>query len=204
MDLRSILATRLVQLRLKNNLTQQQLADACHRSAGWVRGYEQQTRWPDPEDLELLAKVLGVDAIDLLTHTQEQISKDMTRVTETDGISKVAQVFSANCKRLRGSATQQEIADRAGLSLRSYQSAEYGRLPHEENLKRIASAFEVDEIELFQSSNNCRSNDKGHFLHILTSMDDSTAGQLLKTMILLMDLDSAGISKINRYIKENC
>jgi transcriptional regulator with XRE-family HTH domain len=66
-NLRQYLATRLATLREAKGWNQHDLAAACEeiagrkRSVSWIRGYEQQTRWPDPEDLELLAKALGLD-----------------------------------------------------------------------------------------------------------------------------------------------
>jgi transcriptional regulator with XRE-family HTH domain len=66
-NLRSVLANRLAMFRARKGWTQHDLAAACvdpatgrARSASWVRGYEQQTRWPDPDDLDLLANALGV------------------------------------------------------------------------------------------------------------------------------------------------
>jgi transcriptional regulator with XRE-family HTH domain len=73
-NLRQTLADRLTTLRARKGWTQHDLAAACvdpktgeARSASWVRGYEQQVRWPDPEDLDLLAKALEVPVSELIS-----------------------------------------------------------------------------------------------------------------------------------------
>lgn len=49
-----------------------------------MRGYEQQTRWPDPEDLDLLARALGVSPESLLTPPIEPSVKDALAVIERE------------------------------------------------------------------------------------------------------------------------
>lgn len=65
-NLRDALSDRLKQFREKVGWTQYDLAAACGMSVGTIRGYEQKTRWPDPEEMEKMANALRVRAIDLL------------------------------------------------------------------------------------------------------------------------------------------
>lgn len=65
---------------------QHDLAAACSeiarekRSASWVRGYEQQTRWPKPEDLDLLGAALDVDPASLIAPPREPSPKEALAV----------------------------------------------------------------------------------------------------------------------------
>lgn len=62
----------------------------------------------------------------------------------------IEEVFIFNLRRLRGSRTQAEIAESAGIPLRSYQRAEYGDIPQGPNRQAIARAFGLDsETALF-------------------------------------------------------
>lgn len=65
-NLRKTLAERLAHYRKVHGWTQHDLATAANMSASGLRGYEQQTRWPDPEELARLAKALGIESEDLL------------------------------------------------------------------------------------------------------------------------------------------
>jgi transcriptional regulator with XRE-family HTH domain len=59
------------------------------------------------------------------------------------------EVFIHNLKRYRGKRTQAEIAEAAGIPLRSYQHAEGGAIPQGPNRAAIAEALGVQETELF-------------------------------------------------------
>jgi transcriptional regulator with XRE-family HTH domain len=66
-NLRKALSVRMKELRDKRGWDQHDLAAAVNMSASGIRGYEQEKRWPDPEELEKLAKALGVKSeIELL------------------------------------------------------------------------------------------------------------------------------------------
>ena len=56
----------LKQLRLKKDLTQQELADACGLDIGYIGGIERGQRNPTLEVIESLASVLGTKPSDLL------------------------------------------------------------------------------------------------------------------------------------------
>lgn len=64
--MRAILSDRLVHYRKLREWTQYDLAAAAKMKVARLRGYEQQTRWPDPEPLEALARALGTQPADLL------------------------------------------------------------------------------------------------------------------------------------------
>lgn len=70
--LRQTLASRLAYYRDKRGWTQHDLAAAVGKSASGIRGYEQMTRWPDPEDLEHIARALGIRPVDLLTAPEDK------------------------------------------------------------------------------------------------------------------------------------
>lgn len=83
------------------------------------------------------------------------------------------EVFKDNLKRLRGRRTQAEIAEAAGIPLRSYQHAESGVIPQGPNRTAIARALGASrETELFMDPD-------------LSSMD---AGQALK--VIARELES--------------
>lgn len=59
------------------------------------------------------------------------------------------EIFVENLRRFRGDRTQAEIAERAGIPLRSYQHAEGGAIPQGPNRTAIAQALGVKESALF-------------------------------------------------------
>lgn len=61
----------------------------------------------------------------------------------------IKEVFSHNLKHFRGSRTQAEIAEKAGIPVRSYQNMEWGTIPQEANLDAIARALGVQPTALF-------------------------------------------------------
>lgn len=61
----------------------------------------------------------------------------------------IREVFVKNLREFRAGRTQAQIAELAGIPLRSYQRAEYGDIPQEDNLKAIARAFGVTPTRLF-------------------------------------------------------
>jgi len=62
----------------------------------------------------------------------------------------IQEIFIANLKRLRGKRTQADIAEAAGIPLRSYQNAEInGAIPQGPNLAAIASVYGIPETHLF-------------------------------------------------------
>jgi transcriptional regulator with XRE-family HTH domain len=79
-NLRHYLATRLATLRASRGWAQHDLAAACGRSPSWVRGYEQQKRWPDPEDLDLLARALGVSPESLIARAPDPTPQEALEV----------------------------------------------------------------------------------------------------------------------------
>lgn len=65
-------------------------------------------------------------------------------------LKSLEEVFKANLLRLRGSRTQADIAELAGIPLRSYQNVEAnGAIPQGPNRKAIAQALGVPETHLF-------------------------------------------------------
>lgn len=70
-NLRDALSDRLKEMREKVDWTQHDLAAATGLAVGTIRGYEQKTRWPDPEELEKMAGALSVRAIDLLMFPED-------------------------------------------------------------------------------------------------------------------------------------
>lgn len=61
----------------------------------------------------------------------------------------IKDILSHNIKRLRGDRTQTEMAEIAGIPMRTYQNAEAGSIPHFSTLAALAKAFRVPETELF-------------------------------------------------------
>lgn len=65
-------------------------------------------------------------------------------------LDSIEKVFSENLRRLRGERTQAEIAELAGVPLRSYQKAEAEQIPRPENRRALVRAFGLkSETELF-------------------------------------------------------
>jgi transcriptional regulator with XRE-family HTH domain len=79
-NMRKTFADRLKQYREARNWTQYDLAAHFDLSVGAVRGYEQQTRWPSPEELERIAKALGTTPGDLVNAGDPAVG-----ATATDG-----------------------------------------------------------------------------------------------------------------------
>lgn len=61
----------------------------------------------------------------------------------------IEQIFKNNLIRLRGARSQADVAEAAGIPLRSYQRCEYGDIPHGKNRRAIAKALKVPESALF-------------------------------------------------------
>ena len=62
----------------------------------------------------------------------------------------IEEIFRTNLIRLRANRTQAEIAELAGIPLRSYQHVEStGAIPQAPNRKAIAKALNVEESDLF-------------------------------------------------------
>jgi len=53
-------------------------------------------------------------------------------------------------RELRGSLTQQTLAERAGIALRTLQKIEGGNPAHTDTLAKIAAALDVSVRELFE------------------------------------------------------
>jgi transcriptional regulator with XRE-family HTH domain len=71
-NLRKTLAERLAYLRAQRGWKQHDLAAEARISVDTLRNWEQQRRWPDPEDIEKLAHVLNVRPVDLLFPENER------------------------------------------------------------------------------------------------------------------------------------
>jgi len=71
-NLRRILADRLFTLRKKRGWRQPDLAAACGLSSATIAQYEQQKRCPQPEDLNAIARALGVDPLALFLEEPER------------------------------------------------------------------------------------------------------------------------------------
>lgn len=61
----------------------------------------------------------------------------------------IREIFSENLKNFRGERTQEDIAEKAEMPLRTYQTCEQGRIPHPETMSKMAAAFGKTEAELF-------------------------------------------------------
>lgn len=61
----------------------------------------------------------------------------------------INEVLAHNVRKLRGNRTQSEIAEKANLSLRSYQHIEGGHIPQQPNLEAVASALGIRPTALF-------------------------------------------------------
>ena len=72
------IANRLVELRKKNNLSQEELADKLGLSRQAVSKWERAEASPDTDNLICLAKIYGVSLDDLLNTDQsvEDIAKE--------------------------------------------------------------------------------------------------------------------------------
>lgn len=61
----------------------------------------------------------------------------------------IKEVFTRNLRHFRGNYTQAEVAEKAGISFRSYQNMESGQFPREANLEAVARALGVQPTALF-------------------------------------------------------
>lgn len=75
-NLRQILADRLAHHRKLLGWTQHDLAAESGIKVQALRNYEQQRRWPDPEEIERLARALGVQPSDLLVGEKPSSSNE--------------------------------------------------------------------------------------------------------------------------------
>lgn len=101
-NLRFVFADRLKHFREAKRWTQHDLAAAAEMSVSGVRGYEQKSRWPDPEEIEKLATVLGCDVQDLLGYpktreiTPQQALEVLSRFVESRSTSLKAALREAD------------------------------------------------------------------------------------------------------------
>lgn len=73
--LRAVFSERLKHYRESRDWTQHDLAAAAEMKTPTLRGYEQQSRWPDPEEIEALAEALEIPVFKLFG-TDFQTSPD--------------------------------------------------------------------------------------------------------------------------------
>ena len=66
-----IFPRHLKQLRKDKGLTQAKLGEAVGVDARSIRRWERGDRWPEPENIQALAKALGVRVRDLFIFTEE-------------------------------------------------------------------------------------------------------------------------------------
>lgn len=64
-------------------------------------------------------------------------------------LATIEKVFAYNIKRLRGDLTQEVMAERLGIPLRSYQHIEKGAIPKPKTRKAIAAKLGIPESALF-------------------------------------------------------
>lgn len=91
------------------------------------------------------------------------------------------EVFKENLKRLRGRRTQAEVAEAAGIPLRSYQHAESGIIPQGPNRTAIAAALGVGrETELFLDQELAGGGSaKARLLELVATFDEDQARAML-------------------------
>lgn len=116
------------------------------------------------------------------------------------------EVFKANLKRLRGNRTQAEIAESAGIPLRSYQHAESGIVPQGPNRQAIARALGVQETTLFMDpelSGDAALEAENRQLKRLNAAQDQQLHKYAKLIKLLDKLDPSEIGSLEREIEES-
>lgn len=74
----------------------------------------------------------------------------------------IQEVIEFNLRRLRGKRTQSEVAEAAGIPLRTYQDAEGGHIPRPSTITALSQAFKVSETELFLDPDLKRCSPQGH------------------------------------------
>lgn len=72
--LRKVFSDRLCELRSSRGWRQTDLAAASGVASGTIANYEQQKRWPQPEDIEALAAALEVDPLELFINAPQRIA----------------------------------------------------------------------------------------------------------------------------------
>lgn len=92
-NLRAIFSHNLKHYRELRGWTQHDLGAAANIKTPTLRGYEQQTRWPDPEEIDALAEALGVPSWKLFTQTSgneltaEQVFSAVSEALNAPGFS---------------------------------------------------------------------------------------------------------------------
>lgn len=85
-----MISEKIRRLRLKNHMTQQQLAQALELSPSTVGMYEQGRREPDLTTMRKLCRVFGVSADDLLctgcTDEPKEIDRIIDRMKTREGL----------------------------------------------------------------------------------------------------------------------
>lgn len=95
------------------------------------------------------------------------------------------EVFRANLKRLRGSRSQDAIAETAKIPKRTYQHAEAGAIPQGPTRQAIAAAFGVPEASLFLDETLIPQSDAGdlrELLRLTAALNDSQVARYLAMM----------------------
>lgn len=94
----------------------------------------------------------------------------------------IRDVFISNLIRLRGERTQEQVAEGAGIPVRSYQRAEYGEIPQTPNLKAIAKSLGVPETHLFVDMEEFqpgRPDPRLELLRLIPDLEKDAAATLL-------------------------
>jgi transcriptional regulator with XRE-family HTH domain len=109
-----VLAKRLKEVRLKKNLTQEQVADMLGIEAATLSGYEREYRAPDANTLERLADIYGV-SIDYLMGRDDILDRD----TPPDEVDLERFIREQSNIRVFGDALSEDVKDDMMLALRT-------------------------------------------------------------------------------------
>jgi HTH-type transcriptional regulator/antitoxin HipB len=186
------IADRLVELRKKNGLSQEQLADKLGLSRQAVAKWERAEASPDTDNLICLAKLYGVSLDDLLDTDQsiEEIAQD-TRIHEAEKKSESVHIDDSGIHLKSASGDEVHIQNNGAKIFTRGKDDE----DDEDENKKGAKKYELleEELNTLKENYSTLQNQYQELVNFKREIDNQKKDALIAEFYMLSDEDKADV-----------